>query len=159
VGSVARIFLSVKSRQPMREVETVVALTDLGLEGSRHQRRGGKRQVLLMDSESLELFALVPGQIKENITTTGLALNDLTARQRLEIGEAVLEVTGRCEPCSRMDEIRMGLRTELQDRRGILCRIIQGGTIRRGDRIKVLVLAGETTQPGAAVPHNFKTGG
>jgi MOSC domain-containing protein YiiM len=121
----------------MSEVENAVALTDRGLEGCRHARPSSGRQVLLVDSETLEAFGLRPGQIKENVTTGGLPVNDLASGQRLEIGAAVLEVTGPCEPCSRMDEIRMGLRQELRGHRGILCRVIQGGRIQRGDRIEL----------------------
>jgi MOSC domain-containing protein YiiM len=121
----------------MREVESAVALADQGLEGCRHGRTGSRRQVLLMDCETLESFSLPPGQIKENITTSGLRVNDLAKGQRLAIGKAVLEVTGPCEPCSRMDEIRMGLQQELYGRRGTLCRVIEGGRIQRGDTIQV----------------------
>ncbi len=135
---VAHIFISVLTGQPARPLQSVRAIADLGLEGSRHNKRGGKRQVLLMDSETLQSFSLAPGQIKENITTSGLALNELGPGQRLEIGEALLEVTGPCHPCSRMDEIRTGLQDRLQGRRGVLCRVIEGGMIRRGDRIRVV---------------------
>ncbi len=92
---------------------------------------------LIVDSETLDSFGLQPGQIKENITTSGLRVNDLAKGQRLEIGQAVLEVTGPCEPCSRMDEIRMGLQQELHGQRGILCRVIEGGRIQRGDTIQL----------------------
>ena len=90
-----------------------------------------------MDGETLESFGLQPGQIKENITTSGLCVNDLAKGQRLAIGQSVLEVTGPCEPCARMDEIRMGLQQELYGQRGILCRVIEGGRIQRGDTIQL----------------------
>jgi MOSC domain-containing protein YiiM len=34
-----------------------------------------------------------------------------------------------------MDDIRPGLKLKLRGRRGLLCRVVEGGTIRRGDRI------------------------
>lgn len=108
MGEVMRLFLATGSRRPVREVEDVMAVADRGLEGCRHGRPGSRRQVLLMDSETLESFGLAPGQVKENITTRGVRLNDLSRSQRLSIGQAVLEITGPCDPCSRMDEIRMG---------------------------------------------------
>jgi MOSC domain-containing protein YiiM len=43
-----------------------------------------------------------------------------------------------CEPCHRMDEIRQGLKEKLRGRRGMLCRVVEAGRIRRGDRIQVL---------------------
>jgi len=35
-----------------------------------------------------------------------------------------------------MEKIRPGLQKELEGRRGMLCRVIEGGSIRRGDEIK-----------------------
>ena len=133
----AHLFVATASRRPMREVEEVLAVADHGFEGCRHSRPGSRRQVLLVESETLESFELAPGQVKENITTRGARLNDLASGERLSIGQAVLEVTRPCEPCSRMDEIRMGLQQELRGQRGILCRVIQGGRIHRGDAIQV----------------------
>jgi MOSC domain-containing protein YiiM len=37
-----------------------------------------------------------------------------------------------------MDEIRSGLRAELRDKRGWLCRVIEAGMVRRGDRIEIV---------------------
>ncbi len=122
----------------MREMEGVLAGENRGLDGCAHGRLGGRRQVLLMDAETLDHFGLTPGVVKENITTRGLALRELGPGQRLRVGEALLEVTLPCEPCRRMDEIRMGLQQELRGRRGMLCRVVEAGRIRRGDRIEVL---------------------
>ena len=56
----------------------------------------------------------------------------------LRIGqEVVLEVTGDCEPCERMDELKMGLQHALQGRRGILAVVRTGGPLRLGDGISV----------------------
>jgi MOSC domain-containing protein YiiM len=137
LGSVAHLFLATGSRRPMREMPSVIAITGRGLQGCRHARSGSRRQVLLMDSETLHEFGLLPGQIKENITTDGLPVNDLPKGGRLEVGQTVLEVTGPCEPCDRMDEIRMGMQREMLGRRGTLCRVIQGGRIQQGDQIQL----------------------
>jgi len=91
-----------------------------------------------MEAETLEELGLQPGVVKENITTRGLALHGLKAGQWLRVGEAMLEVTCPCEPCRLMDEIRSGLQRELLGRRGMLCRVVQGGRIRRGDVIEVV---------------------
>lgn len=136
-GQVAHLFLCPGSHRPMREVESATALQDAGLAGCRHARSGSRRQVLLMDTETLEAFDLQPGQIRENIATVGLAVNQFSKGQRLHVGEAVLEVTGPCEPCFRMDEIRAGLQGKLRGQRGTLCRVIQGGRIVRGDSIQL----------------------
>jgi MOSC domain-containing protein YiiM len=121
----------------MKAVDNAVAITDKGFEGCIHGRSGSKRQILLVDDETLAEFNLEPGIMRENITIVGLNVADLKAGYRLTIGGAVLEVTIPCEPCFRMDEIRMGLQEALGDRRGVLCRVIEGGRISRGDAIEI----------------------
>jgi MOSC domain-containing protein YiiM len=137
MARVLNLFIAVQRREPMKAVNQVTAITDQGFEGCIHGRSGSKRQILLVESEALEEFSLEPGIVRENITATGLRATELKPGQRLLIGNAVLEVTARCEPCSRMDEIRMGLRGTLGDRRGMLCRVIEGGRISCGDEIRV----------------------
>ncbi len=138
MAEVLRLWAAVIHRQPMREMDEAEAIADRGLAGCAHGRPGGRRQVLLMDAETLELLGVAPGAVKENITTRGLDLHNLHSGQRLRVGQAVLEVTLPCGPCHRMDEIRPGLRQELRGRRGMLCRVVQAGRIRRGDAIDLL---------------------
>ena len=122
----------------MEELREVRAVTDSGLEGCAHARPGGTRQVLLVDRETLEAMNLPPGIIRENITTDGLNVNSLPIGQQLRVGEARLEVSLVCTPCDLMETIRPGLRKELWGRRGMLCRVIEGGIIRTGDPIEKL---------------------
>ena len=44
---------------------------------------------------------------------------------------AVVEITGFCTPCARMDEVRDGLRVELEEQRGMLATVIRRGTNQR----------------------------
>jgi MOSC domain-containing protein YiiM len=138
LAEVLHLFVAVVHRQPMCELEEVQAEADRGFVGCIHGRPAGRRQVLLMDVETLGRLDLRPGIVKENITTRGLAFGELQQGQRLRVGEALLEVTVPCEPCHRMDEIRQGLRQDLRGRRGMLCRVVEAGRIRRGDMIEVL---------------------
>lgn len=136
--SVSHLFRAPKRRWPMEELAEILAVEDSGFEGCAHARPGGKRQVLLVDNETLELMELRPGIIRENITTTGLNVNGLALGQHLRVGDSRLEVTTVCTPCDLMEKIRPGLRRELRGRRGMLCRVIAGGTIRKGDAIEKL---------------------
>jgi MOSC domain-containing protein YiiM len=120
----------------MEELAEGRAVTDSGFAGCAHARPRGKRQVLLVDGETLEAMELRPGILRENITTTGLNVNSLVVGQQLRIGDTRLEVSEVCTPCDQMEKIRPGLRKELWGRRGMLCRVIKGGIIRRGDAIK-----------------------
>ena len=126
----------------MRGVESATFVAGFGIEGDRHATSQGERvarQVLLMDEESLEALGLAHADVRENITTSGIELASMPEGQRLALGdEVVLQITERCAPCSRMEEIRPGLQHELEGRRGMLATVAQGGTIKVGDGIRVL---------------------
>jgi len=143
---VANLFLCLVHRFPMKEVEEAEAVRDKGLKGCIHGRPNSKRQVSLMDVESLQKLGIPPGAVKENVTTRGLDFQRLKPGQHLRIGGSLLEIMLPCEPCSRMDEIRQGLQEELRGQRGWLCRVVEGGTIRRGDRIEVSAVVSEAAQ-------------
>ena len=130
------MFRAAQRRLPMEEVAEATAVEDFGFAGCAHGRRGSKRQLLLMDWETLEAMELRPGIVRENITTAGLNVNGLQPGQMLRIGEARVEVAMPCTPCDQMEKIRPGLRKELRGRRGVLCRVVSGGVIRRGDGIE-----------------------
>ena len=136
MASVHSLFRAPKKRLPMEELQEVQVVSDFGFAGCAHARAGRKRQVLLVDSETLDAMELRPGILRENITTTGLNVNSLEIGRQLRIREVRLEVSEICTPCDQMEKIRAGLRWELWGRRGMLCRVIEGGTIRRGDSIE-----------------------
>ena len=136
MANVVHLFRAPRRRLPMEEIAEIRALEDSGLEGCAHARTGSPRQVLLMDTETLELMELPPGIIRENITTRGININGLATGQRLRVGDAQLEASMACTPCDLLEKIRPGLRRELRGRRGMLCRVIAGGVIRRGDTIE-----------------------
>jgi MOSC domain-containing protein YiiM len=138
MARVQNLFRAPKKHFPMEELPEVRALDNTGFEGCAHARHGRTRQVLLVDRETLEAMDLRPGMIRENITTDGLNVNGLRIGQLLRVGEARLEVSAVCNPCDLMEAVRQGLRKELWGRRGMLCRVLEGGVIRRGDSIEKL---------------------
>ena len=136
MARVMHLFRAPKRRLPMEELTEVQAISDAGFEGCAHARPGGQRQVLLVDRETLDAMELAPGTLRENITTDGINVNGLAPGQKLRVGGARLEVSAVCGPCDLMEKIRPGLRRELYGRRGMLCRVVEGGIIRRGDTIE-----------------------
>ena len=125
-------------REPMQKVRTANLIEGLGIEGDKHASAASKRQVLLADKEALDAVGVLPGTIKENVTVEGVDVMQLPAGSRVRLGRsAVLEITAVCEPCFRMDEIRDGLKQELEGRRGMVSRVVQGGIISVGDPIMV----------------------
>lgn len=118
-------------------------IEDLGIEGDRYAIKRGynraKRQVLMMDKETIDLLGLNPGTVRENITTEGFDIYSLEPGQKVRIGaEVELEITELCNPCERMDAVRPGLKDELEGRRGMLTRVAKGGDIAVGDGISVV---------------------
>lgn len=138
-GSVVSMRICVGHREPMKEVESAEMVAGYGIEGDRHATARGartKRQVLLMDAETLGAFGLEGGQARENVTTRGIDLHALPAGSRVALGaDAVVELTGFCAPCERMDELRGGLREAMVDRRGMLATVVAGGSVRVGDAV------------------------
>ena len=146
MAKISHIFRAPKRRLPMEELKEARMITDVGLEGCAHARPGGgPRQVLLVDRETLEAMDLQPGVIRENITTEGMDVNGLAMEQEVRIGEVRLQVSEICHPCDQLEKVRPGLRREMRGRRGRLCRVLEGGMIRRGDTI-------EKVSPAASAP-------
>ncbi len=122
----------------MEELWEARLVENFGFEGCSHARADSKRQVLLLDWETLEAMSLGAGMVRENITTEGLAVSRLSAGERVKIGAAELEVTGVCTPCDLLEKIRPGLRREIWGRRGMLCRVVAGGVVQKGYPIEKL---------------------
>ncbi len=110
------------------------------------------RQVHLIHTELHEElqaagFSILPGQMGENITTSGLNLLDLPRHTRLQLGEsALVEVTGLRNPCYQLDGIQEGLMKAVLGRdehgnlvrkAGIMSVVLQGGVVRPEDEIRV----------------------
>jgi len=137
VPQVVYLQKSPKSKEPPVPSPALTLVEALGIEGDHHARPRSSRQVLLMAEENSDAFGLHPGEVRENVVTRGLDLQNLPAGTLLEIGAATLEITKDCEPCSFIDGIRPGLRAQMQRRRGMLARVVRGGEVRVGDVILV----------------------
>lgn len=105
----------------------------------------GKRQVTLIQAEHLPVIAalsgldtVVPEQLRRNLLVSGIPLLALKDR-RFRIGEVVLEGTGECHPCSRMEEtLGPGGYNAVRGHGGLTARVIGGGTLRVGDVVTPL---------------------
>jgi MOSC domain-containing protein YiiM len=141
-GRLTWIGLRPARRAPMTIVETARLETGQGLVGDRHARAGGARQVTLIAAESLAAIAshlgvaaVPPESLRRNLVTSGLNLIALKGRQ-IRIADAVLEISGECHPCSRMEEaFGPGGYNAVRGLGGLTARVITGGPIRIGDPI------------------------
>jgi len=144
-GRVSWIGIRPERRAVPQIVTAVAAITDCGLAGDHYQGKpGSKRQVTLIQAEHLAavasimgLAALDPGLIRRNVVVAGINLLALKDRQ-FWVGEVLLEYTGLCHPCSRMEEnLGAGGYNAMRGHGGITARVVQGGTIKLNDPVKL----------------------
>ena len=135
-------------REPLVSVPQAELKTDSHLVGDHARPKAdGKRQITLIQHEHLAAVAgylglaapLDPGRLRRNLVVSGLNLLALKNRQ-IRIGdEVVLDITGECHPCSRMEEeLGAGGYNAMRGHGGLTAHIAQGGRIRVGDMVRVL---------------------
>lgn len=158
-GIVTWIGIRPRRREPIAVVQQVGADPEQGLEGDHFSgRRRPARQVTLLQAEHLPVIAsftglqaVDPAWLRRNILVEGINLLALT---RFRVGPVLLEATGRCQPCSRMEEnLGPGGYNAMRGHGGITARILGGGVLRIGDAVEP-VSAG----PGDTVPAGDKWG-
>ncbi len=130
---------------PLQSLETVEALTDQGLAGDHYKGKpGSKRQVTLVQAEHIAAVAAMlhrsaidPGLLRRNLVVQGinlLALKD----QQFWVGEILLQTTGLCHPCSRMEtNLGPGGYNALRGHGGLTAQILQGGYLHVGDVVRI----------------------
>ena len=91
-----------------------------------------------MSKDHLDAVGVEPGAIRENVTVDGADVQSWPLGQRVQVGRVLLEITMVCDPCQRMEDLRPGLRAELDNRRGMLAHVVEGGEIMLGDTIELL---------------------
>lgn len=145
--------------------DSITLLTGLGVAGDvhagvtvKHRSRVAQdptqpnlRQVHLIHQELFaELraqgFEVAPGDLGENVTTSGIDLLGLPVGTLLRLGdEAVVEVKGLRNPCRQIDHFQDGLLKQVVGRdaegnlvrkAGIMGVVAVGGVVRPGDRIR-----------------------
>lgn len=142
-GRLVWIGLRPARREPIVEVNEALLEPGRGLRGDRWQGgASGARQVSLIAAENLRaiasflgLEAVAPARLRRNLVVEGvnlLALKD----HRFRLGGALLEHSGQCHPCSRMEEeLGPGGYNAMRGQGGITARVIEGGAIRLGDAL------------------------
>ncbi len=137
-GTITNLHIARVKGTPSDPVQEATAISGLGLDGDRSAYEGNTRQVLFIDKETLDDLGLAPGQVKENITVTGLDLSQTKAGQAFRIGDEVtMELVGDCEACGKMEALALGLQDKIDGRRGMLAMVVNGGSIKVGDSVTV----------------------
>lgn len=144
VGSLKSIATRPVKRQALVAQEEAELDPQQGLIGDHYSGSSGNRQVTLIQQEHLQGVANMLGKTeidplltRRNLVVAGINLLAFKNRQ-FYIGDTLLEMTGPCEPCSRMEEnYGPGGYNAMRGHGGICARVIKGGTIRIGDPIKL----------------------
>lgn len=172
-GRLERIYVRPARGAPCLSLDQTLALPQLGLQGDRasikpsSQANGSKRQVTLLQAEHLPVIAALTGHkkvdpalLRRNLIVSGfnlLAAKSLFKDQPMQlcIGEVVLEITGPCEPCSRMEHVLgRGGYNAMRGHGGVTARVIRGGLLTTGDTVR---LVSETTTEAAPLQPNLWT--
>jgi len=145
-GSLLWIGIRPGRKQELVSLQEVGVSTDQGLNGDHFASTYSKdRQVTLIQHEHLQAVASIlneeevsPKLTRRNLVVSGINLIALRT-QRFRIGEVVLEGTGYCHPCSRMEEnLGPGGYNAMRGHGGITAKVISGGTIRVGDTVTMI---------------------
>jgi MOSC domain-containing protein YiiM len=143
-GWVKWIGVRPERRGPLSPLDEVLAVAGAGLAGDHYRSSGGKRQLTLIREEDLAAAAAELGRAsvdplltRRNLVVQGLPPG-LSNGTILQLGEILLEISGPCHPCSRMEEnLGPGGLKALAGRGGLTARILHGGRIRIGDPMRL----------------------
>jgi MOSC domain-containing protein YiiM len=148
VGRVEWIGIRPARGAPMITLETVLIGLDQGLEGDRFSgSTGNPRQVTLMQQEHLDVIAaclhrepIPPSLLRRNIVVSGINLLALKDKS-FHIGEAILEFSGLCHPCGKMERLLgAGGYNAMRGHGGIIARVRRAGLVRLNDVVRIQVL-------------------
>lgn len=167
MGRLEAIVLRPGRGLPAVEAEAVEAIAGRGLQGdrtgdkARSSPQGGKRQVTLLQAEHLPLIAAFAGRallpatlLRRNLVVSGLNL--FAARSpfadqpvHLHLGdEVVLELTGPCDPCSKMEALLgPGGYNAMRGHGGLTARVLRSGRLRAGDAVWACLAAASGLPP------------
>ena len=146
VGTVEWIGLRPEKKAELVEVENASVKLTNGLDGDHYKGTSGKRQVTLIQKEHLDTVASIlkkdsisPSLTRRNIVVSGINLQALKDQQFSIGDEVVLETTGMCHPCSRMEQnLGPGGYNAMRGHGGITTKVIKEGTIKKGDKVKLI---------------------
>jgi MOSC domain-containing protein YiiM len=151
-GTLLEIWRTPAAAAPMQRVPSARLVVGVGLEGDRYALGGGtwaqypqlEKQLTLIDADEVAAVAretgsaLVPGDTRRNLVTTGIELPALVGGW-FAVGEALLFGAKRCPPCTHLERLTgIGLVKAMVHRGGINAGVFAGGPIGEGDVVRAV---------------------
>lgn len=144
MGIVKAVNISKKKGTIKHAQPEITLVEDFGIQDDAHAGNW-HRQVSLLDQASVDKMTdkgvegLEPGMFAENITTDGINLYDLPVGTHLQVGPSLLEVTQIGKECHKHCQIYHQIGMCIMPTEGIFTRVLQGGVVRAGDEISVVL--------------------
>lgn len=140
-GELAFVCVSEKKGTPKHTVPQAEAVAGFGLAGDAHAGPW-HRQVSLLDERDIEFMRqkglnLKPGAFGENLVVRGLALEELGIGTQLEADQALLEITQIGKECHTRCAIYYKTGDCIMPRAGLFARVLRGGLLRPGEKLRV----------------------
>lgn len=144
IGRIEGVALRASLATAPARVDGAHASAGLGLDGDVYADALSPRQLLLAGTDAYEAFALAPLTLRENLLVDA-DTSRLASGTVLQVGSHVqLRLMFQCEACGHLDALRPGLSSRIGTRRGMLARVLRGGDVRPGDRVRI---AGQRLAP------------
>lgn len=138
IGTLTALAIRATRRSPPKQVACADAVAQRGLLGDAHADRYSPRQLLIAGAGAYRDLGLAPHALRENMLVD-FDTDELESGTVLRVGEDVLLwLMFQCEACGNLDAFRPGLPRAIGLRRGMLARVIAGGTMRPGDPVRDL---------------------
>ncbi len=140
-GEVLAVCISAERGTQKQNAGSAVFVAQYGIEGDAHAG-SWHRQVSLISAEKIEAFrskgaAVGYGAFGENLVVSGIDFRSLPVGTRLRCADVLLEITQIGKDCHTHCAIYQQTGDCIMPREGVFARVLQGGTIRTGDKMVI----------------------
>lgn len=143
MGKLISICISEKKGIGKRQINEIELVEGFGLKGDAH---GGNwhRQVSLLEKEKIEDFIARGGNVKfgdfgENIVTEGIDLDTIKVGDKVQIGDAILEITQKGKKCHDKCHIYKMVGDCIMPKNGVFATVEKGAFVKVGEKIDVII--------------------
>lgn len=142
MAKVVAICTSPKKGTVKNKVDEAILIDDFGIKDDAH---AGKwhRQVSLLELKKIDEFNKQGGNVKfgdfgENIVIDGIEVDKLPIGQKLQVGEAILEITQIGKKCHNECEIFHRVGKCIMPIYGVFSKVLKGGKVTINDKAKLI---------------------